>query len=443
MFFKRKFGSFRMERINNLNSKIFLNSADLEGIFNPYETSWGKEIIFPSTRKLCLYGNRIYNRYPARSIFLVPRSTLHFLKNSKKLNVLDPFMGAGTTAVETKLSNNIPFGVEMNPFARIISDVSSTVYTKNDFAELDKIYENIISNFKIFSKDEVPHLRGIERWFKTKDFEELLKLKKTISEIVPQKFYNFFIITFADCIKPVSLMERQSTKPYISSKYVKTTKSVIESFEYSFKAHRVALFEMSKKCNFITNNNNIKWIGNDATNFSNKESEIDIAITSPPYINAFDYTQCTKVEAAMCGFIDDDSAAILRKQQVGHDNRRKQDIAPEIIDCFKEQYCKIYEKDKIKADTCQAYFNDIYKNLNCVFNILKEGGEYHIIVGNNTIKDIYIPCHEIIANIAEEIGFKWFGYYKYQIKDHRTSIPRANAKEKIKVEHVIMLKKLS
>ena len=39
------------------------------GIYNPYTLAWGEEIEFPTTRTLLEYGNRVYNRYPARSIF--------------------------------------------------------------------------------------------------------------------------------------------------------------------------------------------------------------------------------------------------------------------------------------------------------------------------------------------------------------------------------------
>lgn len=38
-------------------------------LYNPYSLDWGEEISFPSSRNFKEYGNRIYNRYPARSIF--------------------------------------------------------------------------------------------------------------------------------------------------------------------------------------------------------------------------------------------------------------------------------------------------------------------------------------------------------------------------------------
>lgn len=248
---------------------------------------------------------------------------------------------------------------------------------------------------------------------------------------------NFFMVTFADCVKPVSLMERQSLKPYISTKFPKKTKTISESFRYSFTAHLNALCQM-RYMQRDKAMSGICWIDGDATNLKVEAESIDLAITSPPYINALDYTRCIKIEASLCGLLNNDQAADMRKNEVGHEKRRMQGIFPEVSSCFDDLFWKIYEIDQNRAFTCRAYFNDIYKNLNCVWKSLKQGGEYHIICGDNTIRKINIPTHEIIKCLANKVGFSCFGYYKYKIKDHRTSMPR-NCK--IKYEHVLMLRK--
>ena len=256
---------------------------------------------------------------------------------------------------------------------------------------------------------------------------------------MPKKYQPFFMVTFADAIKPVSLMERQSLKPYISTKYPKETKDVESSFMYSFDVHFAAMEEMlsSKKTA-----RRISWIGDDATAFNLDKPIIDIAISSPPYINALDYTRCIKVESAFCGTIDNNIANKLREKQVGHERRRTQDISEVVKKHFSQYLDKILESDKQRALTCQAYFNDMYKNLICVHNVLKKQGEYHVIIGDNTIKGVEIPTHEVILQLAQEVGYECFGYYKYIIKDHRTSIPRNKKNSKIEYEHVIMLRKL-
>ncbi len=406
------------------------------GGFNPYKLAWGEEVTFPSTRTVKEYGNRIYNRYPARSVFLVPRAILYH-QSRNGLRVLDPFMGSGTTAVESVISGNYALGLEMDPFARLISEVSSSVFTNEQLKEIYHYYEIVSSTWRSYRPNTIPDLVGIKRWFSPNDLESLLQLKACILAVVPASYRDFFLVAFADCIKPVSKMERQSLKPYISTKYTKITQPVHLSFEHSFKAHIGAITEMSQEC--VNYHQTLKWIGNDATNF---ESEgIDIAITSPPYINALDYTRCVKVEGAMVGYITNEVAKEMRGIQIGHENRRKEDVAKVVMNEFADIYTRISSLDKCRAETCLSYFNDIYMNLSCVFDSLVSGGEYHMIIGDNTIKGIQVSTHKIIASLAEKIGFKWFGYYKYKIKDHRTSIPRAGKPQKIEYEYVLMLKK--
>lgn len=407
-------------------------------LYNPYSLDWGEEISFPSSRNIKEYGNRIYNRYPARSIFLVPRAILASI-DKKCINVLDPFMGSGTTAVETVIRGNNPYGLEMDPFARMVAEVSSTIFNINELNEIEKVFASLIGNWKTYDEAEVPNLRGIKRWFKNEDLSCLLKMKSAIMSIVPKKYQPFFMVTYADAIKPVSLMERQSLKPYISTKYPKVTKDVESSFIYSFDVHFIAMQEMLST-NKATKR--INWIGDDATNFQLESPIIDIAISSPPYINALDYTRCIKVESAFCGTIDNNIANKLRERQVGHERRRAQEISEVVKNYFSPYFDRIVDCDKQRALTCQAYFNDMYKNLACVHNVLKKNGEYHVIIGDNTIKGEEIPTHEIIRQLALELGYECFGYYKYVIKDHRTSIPRNKKNSKIEYEHVIMLRKL-
>ena len=292
-------------------------------LYNPYSLDWGEEISFPSSRNVKEYGNRIYNRYPARSIFLVPRAILASI-GKNHLNVLDPFMGSGTTAVETVISGNNPYGLEMDPFARMVAEVSSTIFSKSEQTEIKNVLTTLIDNWKTYEEAEIPNLTGIKRWFKKEDLSYLLKLKSAIISIVPKNYQPFFMVTYADAIKPVSLMERQSLKPYISTKYPKETKDVESSFLYSFDVHFAAMQEMlsSKKTA-----RRISWIGDDATAFDLEKPIIDIAISSPPYINALDYTRCIKVESAFCGTIDNNIANKLREKQVGHERRRTQEIS--------------------------------------------------------------------------------------------------------------------
>jgi hypothetical protein len=425
--------------------------SEANGLFDPYSLPWDSTISFPSTRSLIEYGNKVYNRYPARSIFLVPRATIMRARTlkSKDLNVLDPFMGSGTTAVEASLLDSNIFGVEMDPFARLISEVSIMRFSSDELTKLEATFKDISTNWRKSSINHelYPDLKNVDYWFDENTFEDLLRLKTHIYlNVSDEKMLKYFQVVFADCIKPCSKMERQSTKPYISSKYEKKIKSVDDSIRYSFKKHLNA----SKQYSTAKHTDpSITWLGLNATDFRSPGEIIDIAITSPPYINAFDYTQVIKVESAWVGTLSNQTINALREVQVGHERRRFSSANKSVKDIFEPVYSQIINSvapvsDTIKAksaDTCLAYFNDIYTNLTLVWKSLSHRGEYHIVVGDGNIRGVEVRTHSILAELAKNVGYEWFGYYRYPIRDHRTSIPRNGMGGKIKYEYVLMLRK--
>lgn len=254
-------------------------------------------LTFSNTRKMELLSHLVFNRYPARSIHLVPRMLLNKMDFKNDI-VLDPFMGSGTTAVEARLAGYKVYGVEVDRFARLVASLKCEKFSN---AALRKLYEqNVIINkyFKQVDADSkyFPNLKNIEYWFDKKQFEDLLKLKAAIYlTCKKRRELNFFKVVLASIIRPCSLAERQTLKPYISKKYKKTPADVVLSFNRTSQAFIQACANFSKE---VSGRQRINWIGEDATTFPYNGGDIDIAITSPPYINAIDYVRCIKLESA-------------------------------------------------------------------------------------------------------------------------------------------------
>lgn len=405
-----------------------------------HELQWAAEIQLPNSRALSKSPHFVGGRYPCRSVAYVPRMILEdFSANTSNFAVLDPFMGSGTTAIEAVRFAKSVHGVEVDPYARLIAEVSSSKYT---FLEIDEIQE-LISEIKMKAPQQeaiselYPELKNIEYWFSEGNFAELLKLKSTIFDLTDEgKFRNFLLAAFGDIIRACSKAERQSLKPYISKKYEKTPKPVMEEFSRISQKYidAVHLSGMNKS-------DGITWEGWDATNFDVSTS-IDLAITSPPYINAMDYTRCIKLESAWIGTADDEAIRTVRNAQLGESIRRHRTVEDEFIySIAKSHFGTLETIDEIRFRTALVFFDDMKRNLQSVFRALKSGGKYYIIIGNSKIRGFDVPTHQVIAEIAEELGYKWEKYFLYRIKDHRTSIPRGDRGGKIEFEHVLGLAK--
>lgn len=409
------------------------------------ELSWGEEISFPSSRSGDMYSHLVGARYPCRSVAYVPRLILSELAalQGGEIKVLDPFMGSGTTALETNLKGFIAFGLEVDPYARMIGEASVKRFSEVQLSALQAFALDLENTFNRTRslKSLVPEIPNIDHWFSEKAIEDLSKLKRVLKnycEVNPETS-NFLFAAFADIIRGVSNAERQSLKPYVSSRFEKKTGEVLTLFKKCLGKYIEGARAVSVAPNY--GSGKINWLTGDATSFDTKE-KFDVAITSPPYINAMDYVRCIRLESAWVGTGDSDVFTNVRASQVGEAVRgRNRSTSQAVFKVINSDHEAVLALDPSRARTLSAYFEDMSLNLQCVLKSLRSGGKYHVIVGDSVVRGVPIPTHQHIAEIAKSIGFEWASYFKYQIKDHRTSLPRNGRGGKIDFEHVVTLRK--
>ncbi|MFC4291366.1 DNA methyltransferase [Sphingorhabdus arenilitoris] len=400
--------------------------------------SWGANIEFPSSRELRGSPHYVGGRYPCRSVAFVPRMILQKTAEVKRdFAVLDPFMGSGTTAIEAGTLANAVYGVEVDAYARLIATASTTPLSRQSIERLYRVLDDIEKAGAVAGDPKLrPSLANIEYWFTEQSFDELLSLKSYLFGLgLDVAEHNLLLTAFGDIIRACSKAERQSLKPYISTKYDKQIKPTIPEFQKVARQYLNAI-EKLDPTDFCA----IEWLGHDATAFE-AEAPIDLAITSPPYINAMDYTRCIKLESAWIGTCDDASLQKTKSLQLGEASRRHQSVENWIDELCRSKFGRLLELDNARFGTAVAYFDDMAKNLSSVQQALTEDGKYYLIIGNSRLRGVEIETHRIIAEIAIMLGFDWSGYFTYKIKDHRTSIPRGDRGGKIDIEHVVELTK--
>ena len=183
--------------------------------------------------------------------------------------------------------------------------------------------------------------------------------------------------------------------------------------------------------------------GNDARTVSAIHS-VDLGVTSPPYINAYDYVRSLKFEDLWLGLADD---AQLR-------NNRRKYIGTEISGSFYETYNyasqsntlsplveNISKVDSKRAGVVSTYFEDMALNMLSVKDVLKQGGRYVIVVGDSNIRGQEIPTAKVLTEIAEQNGFTYELSFKYVIRDRYLHLPRGGRGGIIKFDEILVLKK--
>lgn len=381
-------------------------------------------------------------KYPCKFIPEIPRWSIKKYGNKNNMNIFDPFAGSGTTLLEGIILGNDTYGTEIDLVAKKIIKAKTNIFSMKDIQEIKEIYKKIIYNVE--NEDTVvyiPKINNLNHWFNNENLEILGKLKTSINKINNEDIKLFFEICFISIIKKVSNADDSSPKPYVSRKIIKTPPDALSEFKKIYL--RYLVMEQEMVVENIDNSSTI--IEGDALDFKT-DIKFDLAVTSPPYINAFDYPRTMRLENLWLETIDEDMIRKSKKEYVGTEQIKvKEEINNlDILNkslILKEIYYQIVEIDLKRALIVKKFFEDMEKNLISVNRSLKENGYYVIVIGNSTIRKITVPSWEIIREIALENGYSYETNFSYVIRNPYIRFPRNNKGGKINSDSVLVIKK--
>lgn len=381
-------------------------------------------------------------KYPCKFIPEIPRWGINKFLSEKTEVVFDPFCGSGTTLLEANIHGVNAFGTEIDDVAKLIVRVKTTILTTKQIERLKDEYTNIVETFTSNTVEcFTPTIENLEHWFPQKTILELGCIKKYIDTIDDEDVKNFFKLCMISIIKKVSYADDTSPKPYISSKIKKTPPLVEKEFASVFKRY----LQMIKDVRTIEKFGHTRILKGDALSFS-CPTEIDLAITSPPYINAFDYGRTMRLENLWLETLTEDELRNKKCQYVGTEkiNLKEEKDNLGILKKSKllqEYYKIILVKDEKRALIVKKFFEDMETNLLQVYKQLKKGGKYVVVIGNSSIRNVEIESWKVIEQLAHIIGFNTIEYFSYIIQNPYIRIPRNGKGGKIKKDYVLVLEK--
>jgi DNA modification methylase len=387
------------------------------------------------------YFTHSFFKYPCKFIPQVPKWAIDKYTKENDL-ILDCFAGSGTTLVEAVMLKRNALGVDFDKLSQLLCLTKTKLLTKKEILNIKEILDSIFLENKNI-EPKLPDLHNIQHWFSSETIQELSNLKNNIDSISNINIRNFFLVCFASIIKKVSNADENSPKPYVSSRFKKKKYFVKELFLKTVNNY-VEVFEKNQNIKLGTT----KIISQDARNIGNTDlkNKIDLAVTSPPYINAFDYVRSLRLENAWLGYFGDSNISTIKKNQIGTETIGAEIYKKEILKTGIKTLDKILNKisliDKKRAYVVLKYFQDMEANIISVKDLLKVNAHYIIVVGDSVIRDIEVPTHKILIEIAENNGLRLENTFSYIIKNRYLRIPRADRGGFIKYDWIIDLKKI-
>lgn len=367
---------------------------------------------FVSFRELCSdrrgseYSTHGLHSYPAQLIPQIPRYFLQEInRKNEESTVLDPFCGTGTVMVEAMHNGWNSVGVEINPVAALIAKVKTTAIRKEILKEE---LDSIASLFDELNEDEVelPEFHNRDYWFSKGNIRTLAKIRHCISSISDRDVADFYKMVFSSTIKAASNADPRIYVPVLPKpEYEEDVPDPWPLFVAKARKSIESLVEFSKMISNTKASCDIHC--EDIRDFDVDVPDVDLVISSPPYISAQRYIRSTRLEAYWLDY-DKNEQLETNKKSIGTERVSKRYYAEMHRTGLRDLdriLRKIYTKNRERAGIASKYFVEMKAVLRKIFAILSPKGILILVVGSNTVANYRLKTFKFLMNMCEDIGF--------------------------------------
>ena len=229
--------------------------------------------------------------------------------------ILDPFVGSGTVLLEAGILKFEAYGCEINPAAWILSRTYEFINNSKRKESINIIRNLIDKEFplKIFERDnEIENLPG-----------KLITIRSELDQEA-KKIFNALVIL-------LDVANNKVTNEFVQSKFADLV-SVIEKLPYTKKQINVSL--------------------SDARSLPLKSDCIDFVITSPPYINVFNYHQNYRKSAEILGW----DLLKIAKSEIGSNRANRSNRFYTVVQYCLDMANTLKELSRVTKDEARIVF---------------------------------------------------------------------------------------
>ena len=362
-----------------------------------------------------------YHRYPAKFIPQIVRKLIEDYAPGGTQVVCDPFGGCGTTLVEAKMLGHKSIGFDINPIAKLITQVKTTPIRPKTLANYRGKFLEYYENINADKKCE--HHPRISYWFDDGMVNDLDRIYLAIKEIKNPDVRRFYLCAFSHNLKNCSRWLMKSIKPQVDKE------KILPNAKNSFLRHLDSMMKRNEQ--FYNNleqsgyiNTSAKMYRRDSTKrFPLKAGSIDLIVTSPPYVTSYEYADLHQLSLLWFGddpkhfkkwhhfsnnFIDFKRNFIgtsSKHEKIGEFNSS---IANEIVK-------DLADIDKPLAVDVANYFLDMKMVFGEMHRVLKTNSKACVIIGNTNLKGVDILNAQVAAEQMQSAGFAKVEFIKREI----------------------------
>ncbi len=337
------------------------------------------------------------------------------IHKDRRLNVLDPFSGSGTTPLTALQNSCDAIGLEVNPFMNFVGATKSLAKRKKKeeyIKELQWIIEQkpIEIECTIESISSFSPVGGKSKWlFNRSVLRGFEALKFHIQKLPDSEIYLLALFSAVmQCCnakkdgKCLRYKKNWDTLGYSSKElrevFERNCRQIIDDMEkapliegerlYIEGDSRKSLEQLQRKC-------------------------VDLIVFSPPYLNSFDYSDIYRPELFLGDYVknNDELRKIREKTVRSHVqykwntlDKSQSSWARSIAEQVREHSDILWNKDI--PDMINAYFYDMEQVFKECYRVANSGAQMWFVVATSSYAGVEIPVDLILADIAVKQGWE-------------------------------------
>lgn len=371
-------------------------------------------------------------KYPAGFSYRLVEALIDELGLNQSHWILDPFVGCGTVSVVAKMRGVNSVGIEAHPFVYWVAKVKC--FWEFDLVQLRRKLAELLRAISLPTKSdldaqdlsEFPEL--VRKCFSETNLRKLKFIRDTIMafEFTPQE-RDLFLLALADTLRSAS--KAGAGWPYIapSEYHAKQERDAItvfsetaQMFVQDLKEAQANRAKVNVACELLLHDAREPYPLNDES--------VDLVITSPPYLNNYDYADRTRLELYFFGWAKSwrDITENIRERLIAaattqirrtdfRDNPLNEairQIAPAVYDELRRKISQLAEIRRHKGGKksydlmVAGYFNDMVQVLKEVYRVLKRGAQFVMVLGDSAPYGVHIPTDIYLGEIGLGLGFR-------------------------------------
>jgi site-specific DNA-methyltransferase (cytosine-N4-specific) len=341
--------------------------------------------------------------YPAKFIGEIPGTLLDHLPVEDGTCVLDPFVGSGTTLVESQRRGHQSYGIDLNPIACLISRVRTGPNVPALVDAGEAVAQRALADSSGTQRDDIPN---VDHWFRSDVSRVLHKLEQAIGDAAPETIDALRLALSAIIVR---VSNQDSDTRYAAVSKTVSASDVYRLFSVSVRRIDAALNARSWDLASST------VIEHDAQSFDYDLIPVPVGaiITSPPYPNAYEYWLYHKYRMY---WLRKDPVAV-RDLEIG----------------ARPHY---FRKN---PHTARTFYHQMLNVFGGATGRLVPGGWMAVVVGRSRIRGVDVDNAEMIIEVADELGLQSEAVINRPILATRKSFNLSHAN--IKSEDILVFSK--